>query len=151
MTEYKKSGVVMVFNDKGELLLQMRSPNDTSFPSHWDFSAGGGIDPGEDGKQTASRELMEELGIKANIEFVAEEHYEYQAWNSTHRRIVVSWIYKTQYNGSFKIDENEIEKVEFFSLEKIDEMIKSGVKFHPEFTASWKKGTISQAAEGYST
>ena len=47
MIEKKKSSAVLVFNDKGELALQLRSSNDDSFPSHWDFSAGGGIDSGE--------------------------------------------------------------------------------------------------------
>ena len=145
MIEYVKAAQILVFNDKKELALQLRAANDISFPSHWDFGAGGHVDPGEDGKQTAERELKEELGIEAEIKFVADEHYEYPAWNSSHQRIVDSSMYKAKHNGPFKPDPKEIEKVEFFSLEKIGEMIKSGVKFHPEFAMSWNKGIISGA------
>ena len=74
---------------------------------------------------------------------MTEEHYKYQAWNSSNLREVDSFIYKTRHNGQFKIDPKEIERVEFFSLEKIKEMVESGVKFHPEFVLSWNKGLIS--------
>jgi len=40
-----------------------------------------------------------------------------------------------------------VDKVEFFSLDKIKEMMESGEKFHPEFVLSWKKGIIEQAKD----
>jgi 8-oxo-dGTP pyrophosphatase MutT (NUDIX family) len=61
MIKYKKSATILVFNDKGELALQLRSHNDDSFPSHWDFLAGGGVNKGEDKKVVAERELREEI------------------------------------------------------------------------------------------
>lgn len=57
--QYKKSSGVLLFNDNGELLLQLRAAQDSSYPSHWDFSAGGGIDPEEDNTLSAERELRE--------------------------------------------------------------------------------------------
>ena len=146
MVEYKKSSTVLVFNDNGELALQLRASNDGSFPTHWDFSAGGGIDPGEDSKLSAERELREELGIDANVEFITEEHYIYPAWNPSVTREVDLFIYKCRHNGPFKPDQAEVEKVEFFKFETIKKMIESGVKFHPELTLSWNKGIISRAA-----
>lgn len=143
MIEHKKSAAVLIFNNKSQLALQLRAAHDKSFPSHWDFSAGGGIDPGESNKQAAERELREELGVSAPLEFVAQEHYSYPAWNFPNTREVDLSIYKAHHNGPFKIDPNEIKKAGFFSLEKIGEMIESGVKFHPEFVLSWNKGIIS--------
>lgn len=141
----------MVFNDKGELLLQFRIATDPSFPSHWDFSAGGGIEPGEDKRQTAERELGEELGVSAPLEFVAQEHYRYPAWKLGNTREVDLSIYKTHHNGPFKPDPNEIEKVKFFSLDTIGKMIAADVKFHPEFVASWRKGVFSGAIKSNSS
>lgn len=149
--EYKKSAAVMIFNDRGQLALQLRAAHDKSFPSHWDFSAGGGIDPGESGQQSAERELKEELGVRAPLEFVAQEHYSYPAWNPSNTREVDLSIYKTKHNGPFKIDTKEIEKAEFFSLKKIGEMIASDVKFHPEFVLSWDRGIIARAARSNSS
>lgn len=145
MTEYKKSSEVLVFNDKGELALQLRVAGDDSFPSHWDFSAGGGIDPGEDGELAAKRELKEELGVDASAEFVTEEHYTYTAWNPAVTREVDLFLYKAHHNGPFNSDPAEVEKVQFFKLDTIKEMIESGHKFHPEFVLSWNKGIISNA------
>lgn len=142
MIEYKKSSAVLVFNDNGELALQMRAANDTSFPSHWDFSAGGGIDPGEDPEHCAKRELQEELGVEADVEFITEEHQAYPAWTPSVSREVDLFIYKAHHNGPFRPDPGEIEKVQFFTLEIIKSMIESGEKFHPEFILSWKKNVI---------
>ena len=146
MIEYKNSSGVLVFNDKGELALQLRTASDDSFPSHWDCSAGGGIDEGEDAKTATERELREELGVEAKIEFISKEHYRYPAWTPGVSREVDLYIYKTHNNGPFKPDPKEIDKVEFFSLAKIKEMIESGQKFHPEFILSWNKGVIQKAA-----
>jgi isopentenyldiphosphate isomerase len=146
MTEYKKSSVIMVFNDKGELALQLRAANDDAFPLHWDFSAAGGIDEGENEKASAERELQEELGITANVQFVAQEHLEYPSWNPAITRKTDLFIYKAHHNGPFKPDPKEVERVEFFSLDKIKNMIESGDKFHPEPALLWKKGLITRVA-----
>jgi len=142
MTEYKKSSAVMVWNDRGELALQLRAANDDSFPSHWDFSAGGGIDAGEDEKLSAERELQEELGINAKLEFIIEEHYTYPAWNPSITREVDLFIFKTFHNGPFSPDPKEVQRIEFFKLEKIREMIESSEKFHPELILSLEKEII---------
>jgi isopentenyl-diphosphate delta-isomerase len=144
--EYKKSSVILVFNSIGELALQLRAEKDTSFPSHWDFSAGGGVDPGEDSALTARRELQEELGVEAEVEFVGEEHFSYPAWNPGVLREVDVLVFKAHHDGPFTPDPNEVEEVRFFSLETIGDMITSGKKFHPEFAVLWNKGIISRAA-----
>ena len=54
-------------NNKGtfDLLLQKRSKNKDSFPSCYDISSAGHVLAGDDYKESAIRELFEELGIKA--------------------------------------------------------------------------------------
>ena len=145
MLEKKKCAVVLVWNDAGELALQLRAASDDKFPGYLDISASGGIDPGEDSQTAAERELWEEIGVKAKVEFLTEEICTYPAWDPTITRETDLFIYKAQSNGPFKIDPIEVEGVEFFSLDKIQEMIKSGIKFHPEFVIIWDKGIISRA------
>lgn len=142
MIEYKKSSAILIFNDKGKLALQLRSKNDDSFPFHWDFAAGGGVNQGENPKESAARELKEELGVVRDLEFLSQEYFQYPAWKPGVTREVDLFIYKTKNNGPFKIDPIEIDKVDFFSFEKIRDMIRVGQKFHPEFILAWKKGLI---------
>src|SRR3990172_7021722 len=54
---------VLVFNSKGDLLLQKRSMNKDVAPGTWDTSVGGHVNPGEDIPEAARREMKEELGI----------------------------------------------------------------------------------------
>ena len=145
MVEHKKSSGVLIFNDEGKLALQLRAKHDDSFPSHWDFAAGGGIDDGEDEKQAAEREVNEELGITSEVEFMVQKHYTYPAWKPDTNREADLWLYKTKHNGPFVPDLNEVEKVEFFSFEEIEKILQSGQKFHPEFTLVWNDGIISEA------
>lgn len=49
-----------------QLLMQLRGPNEITYPSHWDVSAAGHIDFGEEPLRTATRELNEELGVQAS-------------------------------------------------------------------------------------
>ncbi|KMP11239.1 NUDIX hydrolase [Candidatus Nitromaritima sp. SCGC AAA799-A02] len=54
---------ILVFNSRGELFLQKRSPDKDENPGLWDTSAAGHVDSGEDYAQCAPRELEEELGL----------------------------------------------------------------------------------------
>ena len=142
MIEYIKSTGVIIVSSDGKLALQLRASHDDSFPAHWDFAAGGGIDEGEDEKKSAEREIKEELGIDATVEFVVRKHYTYEAWKKDTTREADLWIYKTYSNGPFKPDLNEVEKVEFFEIDEIKKMIESGAKIHPEFLLTWNDGIV---------
>lgn len=61
---------ICIFNLRGELLIQQRSPAKPTWPGFWDFSAAGSVNAGETSRQAASRELFEELGI--SHDFAAE-------------------------------------------------------------------------------
>ena len=54
---------VCVFNSKNELLIQQRASTKKTWPSLWDISLGGCTISGETSKESAHRELLEELGI----------------------------------------------------------------------------------------
>lgn len=68
---------VLVFNSKGELLLQKRSLTRDVAPGKWDTSVGGHINPGEDPLEAARREMKEELG---EIFFNREEIDKVKFW-----------------------------------------------------------------------
>lgn len=132
MIEHKKCCVVLIFNDNGEVALQLRASDDDSYPAHWDTSAGGSIEKNEDEKESALRELEEELGIVVDLEFVSKEDLTYPSWTKGITREAEVWIYKGKHEGPFTPDQEEVQKVEFFSQEELGKMIESGENIHPE-------------------
>ncbi|MEI6491946.1 MAG: 16S rRNA (adenine(1518)-N(6)/adenine(1519)-N(6))-dimethyltransferase RsmA [Verrucomicrobiota bacterium] len=56
---------MLLFNSRGELLLQKRSIWKDRNPGRWDSSAAGHLDSGEEYLEAARRELREELGVEA--------------------------------------------------------------------------------------
>ncbi len=135
LSEHKSSSVVLVFNDDGELALQLRAAADTSYPSHWDFSAAGGIEAGEDPLAAAIRELKEEIGLEGKPAIVESILYRDELCED------LLHIYKLKNNGPFSPDKKEVDEIRFFAPEQIDKMIQNKEKFHPEFTFLWEKWT----------
>ncbi len=144
MFEYKKCSAILVFNDKGELALQRRAVDDDKFPYHWDFSAGGGINEGEDEKDSVEREMLEEIGAKADAEFLLRDNFTYPTWDKTKTRITDLYIFRTKYNGPFVLDPKEVAEIKFFTFQEIETMINSKEKFHVEFLLAWEKGIIKK-------
>ncbi len=119
---------VLLFNKNGEIALQLRSKKKKFTPGHWSTSAGGHVQSGETYEQAASRECEEELGFKPNLKLLYKDIYNDPRFEM--KKFLET--FKVIYSGQFKINPKEVEKIEFFSLEKIQKMIDSGEKFHPE-------------------
>lgn len=65
--EYRMVVHVCVFDSRGRLLIQRRTPEKVIFPNLWDVSVGGGVDTGEDSRRGAEREFREELGYPLDL------------------------------------------------------------------------------------
>lgn len=63
---------VMLMNPRGELFLQRRSFVKDRYPGRWDSSAAGHVDLGEDYSSCARREVVEELGLEAELHLVGK-------------------------------------------------------------------------------
>ncbi len=119
---------ILIFNKKGEMALQLRSKKKSFLPDYWSTAVGGHVQSGETYDQAALREFKEELGIETKIKFLYKDLY---IDDSRKLKKFIS-TFKTTFEGPFQANPEEVEKVEFFSLEKIQKMIESGEKFHPE-------------------
>ncbi len=61
---------VGIFDNRGRMLIQKRSPAKHAWADLWDISAGGSALAGEENWQAAERETREELGIRLRLEHV---------------------------------------------------------------------------------
>jgi 16S rRNA (adenine1518-N6/adenine1519-N6)-dimethyltransferase len=108
---------IFIFNSEGKLYLQKRSPNKDQYPGHWDSSAAGHTDPGETPGQSAHRELMEELGLEAEL----TEVLRHPACPET------GWEFTTLFAGRsddpVRLNLQEATTGGFFSPEEIDRLL----------------------------
>ena len=110
----------MVFNDKNEILLNLRSDTNT-----WGI-LGGSMELHETIEETAVRELKEEAGISADIlELVAVlsgDEYYFQYPNGDKMYTVIVLFIVLNYTGKIIVSDNESKQLKFFCLDSLPNM-----------------------------
>ncbi len=112
---------VLVFNGKGQILLQKRSMKKDVAPGMWDTSVGGHVDPGESPEEAARREMLEELGVQSPLKFL----HSYIHSNAYETELVHTFL--AIKDGGFKFDPGEIDEIRFWDLEEIKQSAGAGV------------------------
>lgn len=106
---------VLVFNYNDQLLLQKRSKKKDTYSGYWTSSCTGHVGKGNSYKQTALRELREELGILIQTTptflfkklFVYPEETEYMS------------VYRLRTDQVINFNHNEISEGKFFELNNV--------------------------------
>jgi isopentenyl-diphosphate Delta-isomerase len=111
---------VLVYNSKGELLMQKRSMTKDTYPGYWAISVGGHVTKGQSYKQAAKREMREELGIDAPLKPV-KKWIDYLPDESE-----FGMLFKSYFDGPFSPEPKEIDMVKFFNPDQITKLVKSG-------------------------
>jgi isopentenyldiphosphate isomerase len=119
---------VFIFNDKGEIALQKRSSSKDFCPKHWCSFVATHVEEKESYKSAAERKFKNDF----NSDFFVEEAQKFLFHKDNIPKKFIM-LFKGSSEGPFDFNKEKIESIEFFSPEKIKEMIKSGEKFHPEF------------------
>lgn len=107
--------ILRVKNNRLQVLLQQRSFNKDSFPGMYDISSAGHIPAGADFKESAIRELEEELGVKADESDLIEcgtRRFEFERefkGNYFHDNQVSKIFYLYLDQDEFKIQKSELE------------------------------------------
>ena len=58
---------VVIFNSKGEMLIQQRQPFKSGWPNLWDITVGGSAIAGDTSRTAAERETLEEIGLRIDL------------------------------------------------------------------------------------
>lgn len=101
---------ILIFNDKGEIGLQLRSKSVSYCPNHWSTSVGGHPEAGEKPKQSALREYQEELASTTPIVFWKKAFYSPKVGLDK-----ILYVFKTKSQGKEK-PTKEVEKIDFFTI-----------------------------------
>ena len=112
---------VLIFNRKGELLLQKRSHQKDVAPGKWDTSVGGHVAPKEDVLAAAQREMTEELGITG-----CELRHLYRYLFSNLRESELVDTFSCIYEGAITFNKEEIDEVAFWDIGEIRKNLGSG-------------------------
>jgi len=119
---------VFVFNSKGQLLVQLRSPIKDKYPNTYDCSVSAQVNFGESYEQTAIRELKEELGIN-NIDIKPVLHFRMPYGSQDYH---VCKLFKCIYNREIKPNE-EVSEIKFFDMEELKIIINE----NPRMLTPW--------------
>jgi 16S rRNA (adenine1518-N6/adenine1519-N6)-dimethyltransferase len=119
---------VFVFNNKGELLVQLRSPIKDKYPDTYDCSISGQVNFGEDYEETAIRELEEELGIR-NVKIKPTLHFKMPYGPKDYH---VCKLFECVYDEKIKPNE-EISEIKFFKMNELKKLIDE----KPEMFTPW--------------
>lgn len=127
-----------IFNSKGELYLQKRSPKKDIQPNKWDSSVAGHIDLDEIPEHASLREAKEELGLESiNICYITKYIIE------TDRERELSYCFYTVYDGSFILNKDELADGKFWTIEEIEFQVGKGIftnNFEMDFRRFLYKG-----------
>lgn len=104
---------VLIFNDKGQLLLQKRSETKDMEPGLWCISASGHVIKGQTDAAAAHRELQEELGVDVPLTFFTKFITE------NDRETERAALFKGESNGPFALDIDEVSEIKFFDPREI--------------------------------
>lgn len=119
--------VVRELEGRKQVLLQKRSATKDSFPGRFDTSSAGHIQAGDEPKESAIRELSEELGIHARKEQLVfagtfdinyqKEFYGKLFWDNEIAFVYVYQEYVDEHTLTLQAE--EVECVEWFDLEEV--------------------------------
>lgn len=121
-----------VFNTKGELFLQKRSPYKDIEPDKWDSSVGGHIDLGEIPEDAAKREAREEIGL-TDISI----HYIKKYVIETNIERELTYCFYTVSDNKLQIDQDEVSEGRFWALNEISTSLGKNI-FTPNFELDFK-------------
>jgi 16S rRNA (adenine1518-N6/adenine1519-N6)-dimethyltransferase len=124
---------VLVFNKRGDLLLQQRSRLKDVHPGLWDSSVAGHLNAGEDYTAAASRELNEEMGIRGVIPAEIAAISAAQATGWEHVR-----VYQVRYDGPLHFPCAEVEAALWLPMDELKAWIAARpADFASGFLACW--------------
>jgi isopentenyldiphosphate isomerase len=104
---------VLVFNERNELFIHLRTATKDVYPSHWDVAIGGVVLAGESFAQGVRREIREELGIDAEPRELFLFRY------ADEQSVAQGMVYRLDHGGPFRLQAEEIVRGEWVTVDEL--------------------------------
>ena len=106
---------ILVFSSSGQLLVQTRTKTKDWYPGIYDFAAGGVLQYEESYDLSARRELAEELGVEAELQYQFKMYFEDRSGHP----VTKSWgeVYSCVCDGPFSLQPEEVDAAEFMDVD----------------------------------
>lgn len=116
---FVRISAILMFNSKGNLILQKISHR-KKWGGLWSYSAAGHVDAGETYEEAAVRELKEEMGIDACLEYeIAKYPVLYNG-----RQVAFHHTFLVRSDAKIIPDIREVEEIKEFSIQELKDLIK---------------------------
>ncbi len=131
---------LLIFNDRGELLLQRRSAAKRLWPHYWSNSCCSHPRRAETMEAATRRRLYEELGLECPLHFLFKFQYQAQ-YDSVGAEHELCSVFIGRSSERVRIDHNEIADWRWVSPDRLaEEMQGAGAeRFTPWFTMEWER------------
>ena len=127
----KRASRVVVFDDKGMILIHQRAHSKRNYPGKFDIGIAETLKAGEDYQSAALRGLKEEMGISVReIKFLFK--YSFSGQQSRHNYCVYSCVY----SGNVKPDPGEVAQARFVKVEELERLLRTG-QFTDSAVKAW--------------
>lgn len=130
---------VFLFNGKGEILLQQRSPDKMLWGGYWSNSCCSHPRRGESVPEAAGRRIAEELGVDTALEYVYTFTYHARFGDVGSEREVCS-VFLGSSDAPIAVNETEIADWRWISVEALSaELANEGDRFTPWLKMEWAR------------
>ena len=130
---------LLIFNERGELLLQRRSGRKRLWPHYWSNSCCSHPRRDESMEAAIHRRLREELGLECPLHFLFKFRYQAQ-FDSAGAEHELCSVFIGRSSGELRIDHNEIADWRWVSPDGLADEMRSGAeRFTPWFTMEWER------------
>jgi isopentenyl-diphosphate Delta-isomerase len=131
---------LLIFNDRGELLIQQRAASKRLWPLYWSNSCCSHPRGDETLEIATRRRLLEELGISCALQFLYKFKYHAQ-FDPTGAENEMCSVFIGRSNGPIRVNSSEILDWRWISPETLHQEIAAhgGRKFTPWFMLEWSR------------
>ena len=135
---WHRSSHIWIINDDNELLVQKRNPYKATFPNLWAISVAGHVDSGETSRDTAVREVKEEVNLDidpSELEYLFTIKRE-TPYKDSFLRVFddVYLLHKNIDVEKTKLQVEELTDIKYVYYEYLEKIFKDGDKDYVPYT-----------------